>query len=194
MGDPTEVGRELNKQYTGWGWVILSRAAKTLAAVLLVIALLTISDVELIWRNIAARTDPEQAVYRYVFAENHGEHVYTQDLDIRAAVGNEVLYIYRVGVMDFEEDGTARASIWACNYDRHWLGVPSESLLWDLAFTTETKEHQAGLSRYQQYRDWVNIQVTREDAYIVACYQKNGYDVRVEIPLCWEEWEADAAS
>lgn len=25
MGDPKEVGRELNKQYTGWGFVLLSR-------------------------------------------------------------------------------------------------------------------------------------------------------------------------
>ena len=23
MGDPAEVGRELNRQYTGWGWVCL---------------------------------------------------------------------------------------------------------------------------------------------------------------------------
>ena len=27
MGEPDEVGRELNKQYTGWGWVLVSRAA-----------------------------------------------------------------------------------------------------------------------------------------------------------------------
>lgn len=30
MGDPKEVGRELNKQYTGWGFVLLSRAAVAL--------------------------------------------------------------------------------------------------------------------------------------------------------------------
>ena len=194
MGDPKEVGRALNKQYTGWGWVILSRVVKAVTVVLFVIVLLTISDVEMICRNIAARMDPEQAVYRYTFANNHGEHVYTKDLDIRAEVGNDVLYIYRVGVMAFEEDGTARASVWACNYDRRWLGVPSESLLWDLAFTTETEENAEDLSRDRRYRDWVNIQVTREDTYIAVCYQKNGYDVRVEIPLCWGEWEADAAS
>ena len=27
MGEPDEVGRELNRQYTGWGWVLVSRAA-----------------------------------------------------------------------------------------------------------------------------------------------------------------------
>ena len=26
MGEPDEVGRELNRQYTGWGWVLVSRA------------------------------------------------------------------------------------------------------------------------------------------------------------------------
>ena len=40
MGDPKEVGRELNRQYTGWGWVLLSRAAVLLTAVLSFQALL----------------------------------------------------------------------------------------------------------------------------------------------------------
>ena len=40
MGDPKEVGRELNRQYTGWGWVLLSRAAVLLTAVLCIQALL----------------------------------------------------------------------------------------------------------------------------------------------------------
>ena len=35
MGEPDEVGRELNRQYTGWGWVLVSRAAVVLTVVLL---------------------------------------------------------------------------------------------------------------------------------------------------------------
>ena len=34
MGEPDEVGRELNRQYTGWGWVLVSRAAVVLTVVL----------------------------------------------------------------------------------------------------------------------------------------------------------------
>ena len=40
MGDPAEVGRELNQQYTGWGFVLLSRAAVLLTVVLCVQTLL----------------------------------------------------------------------------------------------------------------------------------------------------------
>ena len=35
MGEPDEVGRELNRQYTGWGWVLVRRAAVVLTVVLL---------------------------------------------------------------------------------------------------------------------------------------------------------------
>lgn len=192
MGDPAEVGRELNKQYP-LGWLVLGRAAAALLACLGLIALLMLPDTQAaVWRNIMARTDPEQGRH-YTFARNHGEHIHTMDLDIRTAVGNDVLYIYRVGVMAFDADGWARATVWACNYDQNWLGKPSGMLLNDLRFTSETMEHREDLPLYERYGDWVNIRVTRADRYIVARYDKNGYDVRVEIPLFWEEWEADEA-
>ena len=35
MGEPDEVGRALNRPYTGWGWVLVSRAAVVLTVVLL---------------------------------------------------------------------------------------------------------------------------------------------------------------
>ena len=193
MGDPEEVGRELNKQYP-LGWLVAGRVAAALLACLGLIAMLMLPDTTReVWRNIMARTDPEQGVH-YTFAGNYGEHIHTRDLDIRAAVGNDVLYIYRVGVMAFDADGRARATVWACNYDQNWLGKPSGMLLNDLRFTSETMEHREDLPLYERYGDWVNIRVTRADRYIVARYDKNGYDVRVEIPLFWEEWEADEAS
>ena len=34
MGEPDEVGRELNRQYTGWGWVLVSRAEVVMTVVL----------------------------------------------------------------------------------------------------------------------------------------------------------------
>ena len=40
MGDPAEVGRALDRQYTGWGFVLLSRAAVLLTVVLCVQTLL----------------------------------------------------------------------------------------------------------------------------------------------------------
>ena len=55
MGDPAEVGRELNEQYTGWGWVILSRVL--LAALVAVCAVVLCSNPSLygLRQNLEAR-------------------------------------------------------------------------------------------------------------------------------------------
>ncbi len=64
MGDPEHIGRELNRQYP-LGWLLLSRCALALAAVLalslLTPALMTFSSV---WGNLSARLHPETAVSR----------------------------------------------------------------------------------------------------------------------------------
>ena len=59
MGDPQEVGRELNKQYTGWGWVLLSRMAVLLTVVLCIQALLGIGILGNLWDSVAARVWPK---------------------------------------------------------------------------------------------------------------------------------------
>lgn len=56
MGDPKEVGRELNKQYTGWGFVLLSRAAVALTVVLCIQALLGLGILSNLLWSIQART------------------------------------------------------------------------------------------------------------------------------------------
>ena len=55
MGDPAEVGRELNEQYTGWGGVILSRVL--LAALVAVCAVVLCSNPSLygLRQNLEAR-------------------------------------------------------------------------------------------------------------------------------------------
>ena len=59
MGEPDEVGRELNRQYTGWGWVLVSRAAVVLTVVLCAQALLALGILGMVIDSISARIYPE---------------------------------------------------------------------------------------------------------------------------------------
>ena len=52
MGDPTEVGRELNACYQSWFWVILGRAAAVVTAVLCILALLHVGLLGMVAESI----------------------------------------------------------------------------------------------------------------------------------------------
>lgn len=86
MGDPVEVGRELNEQYTGWGWVILSRVL--LAALVAVCAVVLCSNPSLygLRQNLEARKPLEWRL------EEMGPG--GQILDIRVPMGDDIWYIY----------------------------------------------------------------------------------------------------
>ncbi len=91
MGDPVEVGKELSRVYTGWGWVLLSRAAVLLTVVLCIQALLGLGVLSNILWSIQARTVPDEIHSDYTAAA-------TLRPDIRIPVGNDVLRVYRVSV------------------------------------------------------------------------------------------------
>ena len=89
MGDPAEVGRELNRQYTGWGFVLLGRAAVALTVVLCIQALLYLGILGMVFDSISARIYPnEPSAYTAVAA--------TERVDIRIPVGNDILRVYRI--------------------------------------------------------------------------------------------------
>ena len=91
MGEPDEVGRELNRQYTGWGWVLVSRAAVVLTVVLCAQALLALGILGMVIDSISARIYPnEPSAYTAVAA--------TERLDIRIPVGNDILRVYRISI------------------------------------------------------------------------------------------------
>ena len=119
MGDPKEVGRELNKQYTGWPFVLLSRAAVLLTAVLCIQALLGIGILGNLWDSVWARVYPEEL-------EDHTPAA-AERLNIRVPVGNDILRIYRVSRVTRE--GVPAIGISLCAYDRLPGGVVSDQLL-----------------------------------------------------------------
>lgn len=91
MGEPDEVGRELNRQYTGWGWVLVSGRPVVLTVVLCAQALLALGILGMVIDSISARIYPnEPSAYTAVAA--------TERLDIRIPVGNDILRVYRISI------------------------------------------------------------------------------------------------
>lgn len=86
MGDPAEVGRELNKQYTGWGWVLLSRAAVALTIVLCIQSLMGVGMLYMLWCSVAARLLPEEPRWTCTVAAETSP-------DVRIPVGMMILRV-----------------------------------------------------------------------------------------------------
>ena len=121
MGDPAEVGRELNACYQSWFWVILGRAAAVVTAVLCILALLHVGLLGMVADSISARIYPDEDSYfeKLTAAER---------LDIRVPVGNDVLHVYRISVGQEDLLGERVAEVLFCAYDRIPGGIVSQWL------------------------------------------------------------------
>ena len=179
MGDPKEVGRELNKQYTGWGFVLLSRAAVLLTVVLCIQALLGIGILGNLWDSVCARVYPEEL-------ENHTPAA-TERLNICVPVGNDILRIYRVSRVTRE--GVPAIGISLCAYDRLPGGVVSDRLLpgvWIEDQRGEALEWLSGGSGRGNFGADYQLRyvpVEPSDTFITLRYERFGEDITVEIPL-----------
>lgn len=179
MGDPKEVGRELNRQYTGWGWVLLSRAAVLLTAVLCIQALLGLGILGNLWDSVWARTAPLEP-------EEISSAVKEQ-LDIRVPVGSDVVRVY--GVSRLTREGVPAAGVFLCAYDRLPGGVVSDYLLpnvWIEDQRGEMLEWLPGGSGHGSIGADYQLRyvpVEPSDTFITLCYDRFGEAVAVEIPL-----------
>ena len=181
MGDPKEVGRELSRVYTGWGWVILSRAAVLLTVVLCVQALLGLGVLSgLLW-SIQARTVPDEISSGYTAAA-------TLRPDIRIPIGNDVLRVYRVSVGT--RNGIRAAEVAAVAYDRIPGGVVSGQLLDNVVLEDQrgvTPEHTglggSGKGNFGADYSLKYLPVEEGDTSITLRYDRLGEHVAVEIPL-----------
>ena len=179
MGDPKEVGRELNKQYTGWPFVLLSRAAVLLTVVLCIQALLGIGILGNLWDSVWARVYPEEL-------EDHTPAA-AERLNIRVPVGNDILRIYRVSRVTRE--GVPAIGISLCAYDRLPGGVVSDQVLpsvWIEDQRGEALEWLSGGSGHGSIGADYQLRyvpVEPSDTYITLRYERFGEDIAVEIPL-----------
>lgn len=180
MGDPAEVGKELSRVYTGWGWVLLGRAAVVLTIVLCIQAMLGLGILSNFLWSIQARTVPDEIHSNY-YAEA------TARPDIRIPIGNDVLRVYRVSV-------GLRARVWAAEvamvaYDRIPGGVVSGQLLGNVVLEDQRGSAPdpglggSGKSNYGAAYTLVYLPIREGDTSITLRYDRLGETVAVEIPL-----------
>lgn len=122
MGDPVEVGKALDAQFSPF-WLWLGRGLGVGIALLCVALLLDSSFLRLkyAWESWQARTDPESrlpvSMRRDDWRVSHPE--------LRVQVGSDEVYIYRVEL----EPGSGQVRVFLTNYDQKIFGQAS-SFLW----------------------------------------------------------------
>ena len=179
MGDPKDVGRELNKQYTGWGFVLLSRVAVLLTVVLCIQALLGLGILgnllDSVWARVAP-LEPEEI-----------SAAVTQRLDIRVPIGSDVVRVY--GVSRLTREGVPAVGVFVCAYDHLPGGVVSDRLLpgmWIEDPRGEALEWLSGGSGHGSIGADYQLRyvpVEETDTSITLRYERFGENIAVEIPL-----------
>ena len=185
MGDPEEVGREMDKAYP-LRWLIVEKATKTLAVVLGCLLVFNLATFHSVWGSIRARMDP-----------NAWEEEIDVELDVRMEVGDDVLYIYGTGM---DEDN--RFQIFYCWYDKNPLGyiVDNESV--DFYDCRGEKIRGGGgwsANARTAFHEWRTNQphegfpfedtgeILSGDTYVTAVVERHGVRYEAVVPLVWKE-------
>ena len=131
MGDPEEVGRELDKQYLR-RWLVLHRIATALIVVLCIQFALSGGMLFGLWKSLEARWGHHEVTSNRLIFENPLE------VDIRVLVGNDILRVYQVSTGI--KGGYTVAQVAMCAYDRIPGGIVSSSLLNELELADQRGE------------------------------------------------------
>lgn len=180
MGDPVEIGRELDRQYPP-GWLWLGRAAATLTALTCVVALLAIGMCGFFINSLTARFFPPETSSLQLTSD------YSL-LDIRVQVGNDILRVTRVSVgKKSDAPGVLLAEVSFCTYDRIPGGTVSQALT-SCTFLEDQRgeRHSAtgsGLGNWKRECASRRVEIQPGDAYVALCYDHLGERFRLEIPL-----------
>nr|WP_325303648.1 permease prefix domain 1-containing protein [uncultured Dysosmobacter sp.] len=178
MGDPAEVGRELNKQYTGWGWVLLSRAAVALTIVLCIQSLMGVGMLYMLWRSVAARLLPEEPRWTCTVAAETSP-------DVRIPVGNDILRVYRTAVG--QREGETVAGLAMTVYDRIPGGVASERLVSNLRLEDQRGDvlpvRSGNVGTVTAWYTTCYLPIQPGDTHVTLHYERFGEEIAVEIPL-----------
>lgn len=189
MGDPEEVGRELDRQYAPAVWDAVWGLSRVLLCGLVLWALLGFGALFHAADYLEACFSPDRrSDVEFVAAV-------TEETSYRTTVGNDIVKVYQVAVGELpvynEETGQKEpvpaAEVLACAYDRVPFGIVSGSL-----FTYMTLENQQGEqtdtwgggtgscgAAYKKYY----IPIDPDDDHVTLRYDRFGECVALEIPL-----------
>ena len=180
MGDPEEVGRELDKQYPR-RWLVLYRIATAAIVMLCVLCVLSGSMVFGLWKSLEARWGDHEVTSNRLIFEN------PMKVDIRVPVGNDVLRIYQVSTGI--RDGYTVAQVAMCTYDRIPGGIVADPILHELVLTDQRGENadvplgsSGSGSWYANYR-MRYVVVEPEDTHIRLTYDYMGEYMTIKVPI-----------
>lgn len=177
MGDPEEIGREMNKQFP-LVWLILSRATVVIAIILALMLLSPLRDMYYrVNDSMQARNSP---------MEYFGD--YGEPIDIRVELPeNDIAYFYSSEVELF--GGTDyRAIIGLTVYDKSPFGRVSRDAL-DFKLELEdgfSLPSGGSFLGYSVHHKRLMIDVEEGQETLELCYNRLGNEIWVEIPLSWE--------
>ncbi len=185
MGDPEEIGAELNRDYP-LGWLALSRVSLILTVLICATFLFSWPILGNTLNSLQARIAPESCGFA-----STTKYTYERDLDMRAEIGDDILRIYKVG-LDVNGDGeTGNVGLFFCNYSKNPFGYTSNglNLEYGTSATTEPERRYndggGGGNAGAYYSLAAKIPVTREDSAVVVTYDHYGEYVRLEVPVPW---------
>ena len=177
MGDPEEVGRELNKQYPLF-WLVVSRLL-TAVMVILTGLLSGPSLLRQISANIEARTSPVGNI------SGHSKERCWQELDIRLEIGSDMLYFFGTAI-----DQQDYVRVYWVKYDQSIFGVAGD---WGVTYENEAGEDlrvgggSSMGSGVSYHRDRLYDTIPEGTPYVTAVVDRYGQRHEVQIPLKWEE-------
>ena len=188
MGDPEEVGRELDKQYTNSFWLWLEGIAKILLVPMILISLLGIGILFHAADHLEARFAPEG------YSTDFPAEI-TEEVDLRVRVGNDILRVYQVALgeqshynYDLEKrEMLPTVQVSVCAYDRIPFGIVSGDLFAYLK-AADQRGHEAdnwggGSGSWGAEYSRYYIPVEPGDTYVTLSYDRFGESVTLKVPL-----------
>ena len=180
MGDPEEVGRELNKQYP-IRWQILKDIATAFTGILLVLALFLGSSYSDFWQSLVVRFDPVQG-------SGDEPMGWTATPNVHLTAGNDVVRAYQVSV--WQSPSGPVATVYLCAYDHIPGGVVSTTLEKTGVLTLKNPRGEEaevaaiktnGCYSAKYYRAYVPLE--DGDTHMTLHYTQYGQTSSCEIPL-----------
>lgn len=188
MGDPEEIGAELNKDYP-LGWLVLSRVS-------LILTVLICATVLFLWpvlgntlSSFGARIYPEGSSFASQAVSGGKTEVWS--VDLRASAGDDVVRVYKVALTPEPDGETGYVILYMCNYDRNPFGIASTQLIhyfgFESSLTSEDDFYGTGGGGNQgaYYSYFGKIPVSRTDTCVAVTYDGFGNHMRLEVPLDW---------
>ena len=190
MGDPEEVGRELDKQYANQFWLWLECVAKLLLVPMMIVSLLGIGILFHAVDAMEARFAPSQRSTEDFTAEA------AEETDYRVVIGNDILKVYQVSVGNkvfshysqnqIAEQGVA-AELLVCAYDRIPFGIVSGDLFTYLKVKdqrgTELETWGGSSGSWGAAYERFYIPMEPGDTHVTLSYDRFGESVTLKVPL-----------